>query len=188
MKFRMLLLLPLAFALSAGQELLTNGDFEQDLSVGWTVDTAGYGYATFNRATGYEPDPDYEAMDSLYTGAAMARLAAGRRRARPEPAPFVPCCVRARPGFLDLLAGRGRRRSATSTPAATASARPAIYYHDANCTWTPTSTFSLIEVTDPSWNDYELNVADELGEHLPGVNPGDVSQVEVALLDTTAGG
>jgi hypothetical protein len=43
-------------------------------------------------------------------------------------------------------------------------------------------------VTDSLWSDYELDVADELSMHLPGVDPGDVTKIEVALVDTTSGG
>jgi hypothetical protein len=187
MKVRILLLLPLVFVLSVGQELLTNGDFEQELSVGWTVDTTGYGYATFNRATGYDGDPDYEVMDSLYSGAASAKLlqvvdVPGPNLRLTFSAAFAlgPTSSTCWPvaavtvGYLDSAGNRlGETR---------------FYYHDINCTWSPASTLSLIEVTDPGWNDYELDIAGELSDHLPGIDPGDISQVEVALLDTTAGG
>ncbi|MEO0216642.1 MAG: hypothetical protein ABIL14_06470 [candidate division WOR-3 bacterium] len=41
----------------SAQNLITNGDFEQDISVEWTKDTSGY-YIYIDRATNYEPDPD----------------------------------------------------------------------------------------------------------------------------------
>jgi hypothetical protein len=63
-----------------------------------------------------------------------------------------------------------------------------IYSHDTLCTWTPSPTLSLIEVTDTNWTHYHLDLVEELSEHLPGVNPNLIDQVEVALFDTTSGG
>jgi hypothetical protein len=184
---KVLLLVTAALGLTFGQNLLVNGDFEQELAVGWVQDTAGYGYKTFGRDTAYQPDPDFEALDSLYSGNGISKL--GQIVDVPGPALHLSfsanfgigggsstcwpvACVAV--GYLD---SDGNRLGETR-----------FYYHDSYCTWTPTSTFSLIEVTDPAWNQYELDVADELSLHLPGVDPGDVSRVEVALLDTTAGG
>jgi ABC-type amino acid transport substrate-binding protein len=63
-----------------------------------------------------------------------------------------------------------------------------IYHHNSYCTWVPTGTLSLIEVTNPDWTQYDIDIAQEIAQHLPGVNPADVRQVRVALADTTAGG
>jgi MOSC domain-containing protein YiiM len=41
-----------------GENLLTNGAFEQPLSVGWLQATSGSN-VTINRATTYDPDPDF---------------------------------------------------------------------------------------------------------------------------------
>ena len=187
MTTKTLLLIPLALTLAFGQNLLTNGDFEQDLSVGWVQDTGGYGYKTFGRDTVYQPDPDYEALDSIYSGNGIGKLS--QTVDVPGPALHLSfwasfalgggssscwpvACMEV--GYLDA---DGNRLGATR-----------FYYHNSYCTWTPSGTLSLIEVTDPAWNQYELDVADELSLHLPGVNPGDVCRIEVALVDTTSGG
>ena len=58
MKLKLLTVLCLGAALALGQNLLTNGDFEQDLTVGWTYTDSGYGTHYADRQTGYQPDPD----------------------------------------------------------------------------------------------------------------------------------
>jgi len=65
---RRLVLIPvlLLAAVAFGQELLVNGDFEQDLSVGWTRIDSGTVTHEANRDVGYEPDPDYEAYVYTY--------------------------------------------------------------------------------------------------------------------------
>ncbi len=60
-----LLLVTAALSAALAQNLLVNGDFEQPLDSGWTADTGGPGYKTIARDAGYQPDPDYEVMDSL---------------------------------------------------------------------------------------------------------------------------
>jgi hypothetical protein len=47
------------------ENLLTNGAFEQPLGTGWLQATSGVN-VTINRATTYDPDPDYEAY--VYKG------------------------------------------------------------------------------------------------------------------------
>jgi hypothetical protein len=184
----MYILLPLlVLSLGFGQELLTNGDFEQELSVGWVHDTGGYGYVTWNRGTGYQPDPDYEFMDSLYSGSGFSRL----RQVVDAPGVVLELSFWAAFGIggtsstcwpvsgvnveyydaSDVLLGQTR-----------------FYYHNEYCTWTPSGTLSLIEVTNPDWTQYSLNIAEELNQNLPGVNPGDVAKIGIALVDTTAGG
>ena len=187
MTTKALLLVLLALGLAFGQNLLTNGDFEQDLSVGWVQDTNGYGYWTVARDTTYQPDPDYEAMDSLYSGSGICKLS----QTVDVPGPALHLSFSASFGIgagssscwpvayveVGYLDSDGSRLGETR-----------FYYHNSYCTWTATSNLSLIEVTDPAWHDYELDVADELSLHLPGVDPGDVSRIEVALVDTTSGG
>jgi hypothetical protein len=173
-------------AVVLGQNLLTNGDFEQELTVGWTASQYSGAYVAIDRDASLQPDPDYEARDSLY-GYGWAKLAqvvdvpgvtvgldfwARFEIAGTSTTCWPVACVTV--GYLDAASTRlGETR---------------IYYHNSYCTWTPTSTLSLIEVTSPDWTEYELNVADELSQHLPGIDPGAVAKLEVALYDTTAGG
>jgi hypothetical protein len=186
-KLNLLALLPLVAALAIGQNLLVNGDFEQDLTVGWTTTTGGSGYGLSTRSTGYDPDPDYEAMDSLYAGAGWrlcsqtvdapgvmlnlefwAKFAIGGGSSTCWPV----ACITV--GYLDAADNQlGETR---------------FYYHNSYCTWVPSATLSLHEVTNPDWSQYDMNVADELSANLPGVNPGDVAKIRVGLYNYTAGG
>jgi hypothetical protein len=179
-----ILLVSLLAVIGFGQNLLTNGDFEQDLSVGWSRDT--YGVTYIGRDVGYQPDPDYEAFDSLwYYG--WSRLY------QTVDVPGVTLVLEFWAKF-DIYGA-----SSSCWPVASVNlsyldasnnvlGETRVYYHDQYCTWIPTGTLSLIEVTNPDWNQYTIDVAQELSANLPGVNPGDVSKVTVALSDTTAGG
>jgi hypothetical protein len=187
MKVKVLLVIALALGLASAQNLLTNGDFEQDLTVGWTQTQGGGSYVTFDRSTDYQPDPDYEARDSIYSGNGCGMLS----QTVDVPGPLTTL------SFQAAFAIYGASSSCWPVACVTVGYCDAssnllgetrYYYHDSYCTWAPTSTLSLINVTDPNWNRYELNVADELNQHLPGVNPGMVTKLRVALFDTTAGG
>ncbi|MBM3322646.1 hypothetical protein FJY69_04130 [candidate division WOR-3 bacterium] len=182
-----LLLVPALLGLAAGQNLLVNGDFEQLLTTGWTATQGGSGYGVTDRQTHYHPDPDYEARDSLYAGAGWRRLA---QRVN------VSSVVLDVSFWAKFQIGGG---SSTCWPVAcvvvgyynatnTLLGETRFYYHNSYCTWTSSSTLHLIEVTNPDWTRYSFNVAEELAQNLPGVNPAQVQRVEVALFDTTSGG
>jgi hypothetical protein len=181
---KIVLLLALTLALGFSQNLLENGDFEQDLSVGWSRDT--YGTTYIGRDVGYQPDPDYEALDSLY-------YYGWSRLYQTVDVPGVTLIL----DFWAKFEIYGPSSSCWPVASVNLSYLDAsnnvlgetrVYCHDQYCTWVPTSTLSLIEVTNPGWNQYTIDVAQELGANLPGVNPGEVSKVTVALSDTTAGG
>ncbi|MFO7650700.1 MAG: hypothetical protein R6X13_05085 [bacterium] len=186
MKMKLLALLPLVAAVALGQNLLINGDFEQDLTVGWTYTDSGYGTHQADRQTSYDPDPDYEAMAYQYDNPGWARLA------QRVDAPGVLLQLSFRASFLQTGG------TSSCWPAACVS----VCYYDGSSTllgetryfystyanWTPSPTLSLHRVNDPAWADYSLNVAEEISTNLPGVDPGDVAQVEVALLAYTYSG
>jgi hypothetical protein len=185
---KLVLLLPLLLGLGFGQNLLLNGDFEQPLSTGWTETHEGYGIITFDRQTYYDPDPDYEAMDSIYSGAGSTRLT----QIVEVPGPLLQLNFTAK-----FALGGGT--SSTCWPVASFAVsyydaldnklgETRFYLHDSNCTWIATPTLSLIEVSSLDWQNYQLNIADELNTNLPGVDPALVMRVGVALFDTTAGG
>jgi hypothetical protein len=184
---KLVLILPLLVAAGFAQELLTNGDFEQDLSVGWTQSYGGLGTPTFDRSTAYQPDLDFEARCSLYSGAGWCRL--GQTVDVPGPTLAL--------SFWASFADSGT--SSTCWPVAYVSVvykdadgnalgETRVYHHDAYCTWFSGPTLHLIDVPDHDWHEYTLDIASELNTNLPGVNAGDVNKVEVALADTTAGG
>ncbi len=184
---RLLFLLPALLAATAfGQNLLTNGDFEQELTVGWTFTGSGTGTHTADRATTYQADPDYEAMTYQWDNPGDARLG----QTVMVPGPLVE---------LEFSASFAESGGVTTCwPAACFS----VCYYDAGSTllgetryyystyadWVPSPTLSLYRVTDPSWAQYNLNVVDELARNLPGVNPGEVAKIDVALYSYTYSG
>jgi hypothetical protein len=180
MKLKLLTVLCLGAALALGQNLLTNGDFEQDLTVGWTYTDSGYGTHYADRQTGYQPDPDYEAHTYQLDNPGWARLA------QRVDAPGVLLDL----SFWACFAESGG--TSTCWPAACFSVcyydagsvllGETRYYYSTYADWVPSPTFSLHRVNDPAWAQYNLNIAEEISTNLPGVDPGAVASVEVALL------
>ena len=74
MKKLLLLMIPVLVTAVSASEMLVNGDFEQELTVGWTFTDSGTGTHTCDRATDYHPDPDYEAQTYQYDNPGWARL------------------------------------------------------------------------------------------------------------------
>ncbi len=182
----LILFLPIVLGISAGQELLTNGDFEQELSVGWSYADSGYGTHQALRGTGYDPDPDYEAWVYQYDNPGWTRLSQTVNV----------------PGVALTLSFWAKFSQSGGTSTCWPAACFQVCYHDANdnllgetryfystyATWVPSPTLSLYRITNPDWNYYELNIADEITQNLPGVNPGDVAKVKVALWSYTYSG
>ena len=179
---RKLVLLAPLLLLSAGfgQELLVNGDFEQELTVGWTYTDSGYGTHWAVRDPGYQPDPDNECQTYQYDNPGWARL---------EQVVDAPGTVLELSFWASFAESAG---TSTCWPAACfcvtyydAAMTPlgeTRYFYSTYANWTPSGTLSLYRVTDPNWAHYTLNVAEEIGNNLPGVNPSDVARVGVALL------
>jgi hypothetical protein len=171
--------------LGLGQGLLVNGDFEQDLSVGWKLDTSGT-YIGVDRIQGYGPDSTWVARDSMY-GFGHSRLyqivdVPGSRLSLSFQAAFdssggsSSCWLVAAVvvGYYDsssTLLGQTR-----------------FYLHNPRCNWRSSGTLSLIDVKNKNWSQYSLDVSSELSQRLPGVNPGAIKKLGVALFDTTTGG
>lgn len=174
------LVLPMLLALGFGQELLQNGDFEQELTVGWTYTDSGYGTHWAARDPGYQPDPDYEAQTYQYDNPGWARLAQ----------------VVDVPGTVLQLSFWAKFEQTGGTSSCWPAACLCVTYYDAGmarlgetryvystyANWVPSPTLSLVRVSMPDWTNYTLDIADELATNLPGVNPGDVARIEVALL------
>ncbi len=181
-----ILLLPLLLAVAGGQNLLTNGDFEQPLTVGWTFTYGGTGTPSADRSTTYHPDPDYEAMTRQYDNPGWARLG----QTVMVPGPLVQL------EFWASFAESGG--VSTCWPAACFSVcyydlasnllGETRYYYSTYANWVPSPTLSLYRITNPAWQRYTLNVVDEVSQNLPGVNPGDIAQIEVALYSYTYSG
>jgi hypothetical protein len=184
---RMMMLLPLLLVVGFGQQLLTNGGFEQDLSVGWIQELSGGGTQQIARDANYCPDLDMEAMAYQNAGPGWVRLS------QMVDVPGVAVTLSFQAKFEIYGA------SSTCWPVAAVvvgyyDANSALlgetryYCHDQYCNWTPSGRLSLINITAPDWLTYNLDVAQEVSENLPDVDPGAVSKVAIALYDTTAGG
>ncbi len=178
----------LVIGISNAGPLLTNGDFEQDLSVGWTKSEFWPSiYDTTDRATNYNPDPDYEVRVKKYDYAYVKlsqvvdiyttdlEFSVDAKLYAHEYTPAAPYWATASIilAYLDedeSLLGQTR-----------------ICYNTPDCPYTNSSTFHMIVVTDPNnWYNYSFNIDDEL-TNLSGVTPGDIAKIEVALYDTTNG-
>lgn len=185
--FRLLFALPVLFGLVLGQNLLTNGNFEQELSVGWSPVMSGLGSHSAERAVWRHPDPDYECWVQQYDGSGSTRL---------EQTVNVPHVNLDFSFAAQFAIGGG---SSTCWPVASVileylNASGAMlgetrfYYHNAYCNWVPTSTVSLIDIGSPDWMSYNLNVAEEIRDNLPGMNASQVRKIRVAFYDYTSGG
>ncbi|UCG93264.1 MAG: hypothetical protein JSV97_06090 [candidate division WOR-3 bacterium] len=178
----------LIIGISNAGVLLTNGDFEQELDIGWTQRIQGSNsYDTLNRATGYDPDPDYEVKVRKYDAAYMKlyqtvnipttdlefSVNANLYAYEYDPADTFWASASVTLFYLDNdnnVLGQTR-----------------ICYNSPHCPYTNSDFFHMIEATSPNnWHNYSFNIDDELVE-LPGVNPADIAKIEVALYDTTNG-
>ncbi len=185
---RKLVLIPVLLLAAAafGQELLVNGDFEQDLTIGWTRLDSGSGTHDVVRDPGYQPDPDNEVFVYQYDNPGSTTLI----QTVDVPCPLLQL------SFQACFVESGG--SSTCWPAACVS----VFYYDATdavlgeskfyystyATWTPSPTLGLHQITTPDWNDYSLNIQEELATNLTGVDPAQVTKVGVALVSYTTGG
>lgn len=184
--YLVLLSIVFLFSFAFSQELLTNGDFEQELTVGWTHLQYGSGTHITNRDTLYHPDPDYEGYAYQWDNPGWARLS----QTVDVPGPMLEL------NFTACFAESGGTSSCW--PAACFSVcyldaddtvlGETRYYYSTYANWTTTSTLSLVRLYDPSWTNYTLDIAEELSNNLPGVDPGAVVKVEVALYAYTYSG
>jgi hypothetical protein len=175
-------------ALGSASVLLTNGDFEQDLSIGWTSMISGQlSTDTIDRATNYDPDPDYEVRVKKYD-AAYAKVSQTVDIPTTDLQFAVDCKLYAHEyDPLDVY---------------WATAAVVLYYLDAgdnllgqtricfnspHTPYTNSNVFHMIEVpSSTEWYDYSFNVNDEL-DNLSGIDAADIAKIEVALYDTTDG-
>ena len=175
-----LLLLAGIFRPVAAQELLTNGDFEQALDVGWK-DTVRSLAGTFL----------FERSDTLGSAGCAARVLKGL-------ASFAALTQQVNVvNHHLLLSFDGRFRigggSSTCWPVAAVIVRyqngagaelgnTKFVLHNEYSTWSNSDTAHLIEITAPGeWHPYQLDIAQELNDNLAGVNPADIAQVRVEI-------
>ena len=161
-----------------GANLLTNGDFEQDLSVGWTQTINGIG--TITRSLTYHPDPDYEVYVYKADGNGWIELSQAIDTE-----------------ITDLVFSVDAKLYiyATSSQCWSGAAVCVFYLNESDdvlgetricaassaCPWYDNDTCHIIQAPDTSWNSYTLYVDNELLS-LPGITPSEVAKIEVALI------
>jgi hypothetical protein len=178
----------LALVTSAPANMFVNGDFEQPLDVGWQQDTFNLaGYYSFDRwDTLGQPTPGYAGRVYKYlayyaslgqtadvpdanvtlTFDARLQLAGGSSTCWPTGAVIV--------SYLDA----GGTELGTSM----------IILRNEYNTWRESDTLKFHDVQVPGeWTSYELNVAEEIADFLPGVNAADVHKVRIQLYSYTNG-
>ncbi len=178
----------LVIGISNAGPLLTNGDFEQDLSIGWT-ETSYYPTSldTIDRATTFHPDPDYEVRVKKYDYAYQRlsqtvdiwttdlEFSVDARLYAHEYTPTAPYWATA----AIVLVYRDNNNTRLG--------ETRICYNSPHVPYTNTSTFHMVVVTDGNnWYNYSFNIDDEL-TNLSGVTPSDIAKIEVAFYDTTNG-
>jgi hypothetical protein len=183
------IMLALAFTgIVIAGDLMINGNFEQDLTTGWTQLSSGVNII-IDRATTYDPDADYEAQVYEGVGSGFASLyQAVDLQSMPLNQLQFSCKAKlyAYDNDADTLC-----YAATAVivsylnQAGAALGETRICQFTAPCDWANNSTTHLITVADSLWHNYSFNVATELG-NLPGVNPSNVKMIKVAMYDTTA--
>jgi len=180
MKYFTLLLISslLFFGQVMGGELVTNGEFEQSLSIGWTEQRVG-GSIVINRATNYDPDPDYEARVYKGTGTGYARLYQIIDILTTNLDFTVNAKLYAYDNYVGAWAGAAVIIAYINKYGATLG-QTYICARSPGCPWTNTSTSHIIPAPNTLWNNYTFNINDELA-NLSGVNPSLVKQIQVSL-------
>jgi hypothetical protein len=143
----------------SARELLQNGDFEQDLSIGWTEMVADWdGDHTIDRSVSHHPDPDHEAMirKYLYGYASLGQtvpvenphllLSADLR--------FQNQCQPNSEGKFSASALRIEYRDADGL----ALGETRIYHGTENCDWVDSPTLHLIAAQPSLWTRHRLGV------------------------------
>jgi len=180
---RLLVLLAVCLPAAAG-ELFLNGGFELPLDSGWTIDSGGHARATFSRDTGLQPDPDYEARTHLGPADGYASLT----QTVPVPGPRLTfkadLCLYAHFTEPTNWAAAGCRITYLDSARAPLG-ETRIYVATARCPWQSSSTLHLIPAADSFWHSYELDIAAELLDNLPGVDTSLVRFISVGLKDTS---
>lgn len=167
---------------------LLNGDFEQELNIGWIKNTAGLNYSdAIERARNLDSDDDYELMiEKVNAGhikllqtidvsttslnfSVSAKLQAIEHNSYASYWAAAAICLRYLNESNQLL---GETRITHKSP---------------NCPWQNNEKLHLINVPNPdNWYTYGFNINDELA-NLSAVNLSDIKKIQVVLMDTTNG-
>ncbi len=187
MKHGLMLFILLCGAVLAGN-LLNNGDFEQDLTVGWTLDSLiGSALDTVDRAIEFEPDPDNEVRLKKFDKAHIFL-----HQSLSVPTTDLDFSVNAKlyaleENILEVYWAAAGIFIEYLDLNDSLLGQTIICYKTMHCIWYDTDTRHHITTVDTmNWNAYAFNLNDEL-VNLPGVNPAQIAGLRVALFDTTNG-
>ncbi len=165
--------------------LLSNSNFEQPLTTGWSRDSVGINFI-IDRATNYDPDPDYEARVQMNTDIGYAKL-------------YQRVDI---PGVNLMFSCNARLVATTTSSTCWAGTALIIGYLNASntllgetmicrrtaaCPWQNTTTRHLIDAVDTLWHNYGFNISNELA-NLPGVNPANIARIEISLHSQCSSG
>ncbi len=153
-----------------------NGDFEQDLSVGWTVDGISAGFGGAERVVNGDGDDDYELhIWRVLTGSTVRAFQVASIQDLNQTVSFRAKLV----SSDNWLYGQGYALAfVVYKDASGATLGYTLYYQSPmGCSNSP--TVHCVQVTDNDWHTYSLNIADELKTHLPGVDPSSVAGIRV---------
>ena len=175
------LILILAIGLCFASNYITNGDFEQVQSVGWTQ--SSYGSATITRGTAYDPDPDYEIY--LYKASGTTGHATLQQTVD-IPTTHIDFKVTAKLWAWDNYSGAWAGAAVVvgylnASNQLLGDTKICMFSYD--CPWTNSPTCHIMQIYDSLWHDYEFNIHEELA-NLPGVDAAEVAKIRVTLVDS----
>ncbi|MGQ9535417.1 MAG: hypothetical protein ACUVTF_09365 [bacterium] len=154
---KLFLILVIFFAFGSGGNWLTNGDFEQDLSMGWNAFHGGSS-VYIDRATTYETDPDYELRLEKGSGNGFANLSQVIDITIPSEFNFsIKAKLYAYDNNADTLTYAGAAiRVIYRNVSGTFLGETKICQFTAPCPWKNIPTCHLIIASDSLWHTYSL--------------------------------
>jgi len=158
-------------------ELLANGDFELPLDAGWSSEIDGTG-VTIDRQINFDTDLDYEARITKTSGLGYGRV--GQVVAVPGgDAVFSAELTSSADAILEAWAVAGVMLTYYDT-AGTPLGETFIGSLGGVCPWMDSPTFHMILTQTGVWETHAFALQEELA-NLPGVDPGALASVRIAL-------
>jgi hypothetical protein len=162
-----------------GAELLTNGDFEQSISTGWTLESSGGEY-TLNRDVFFHGDPDYEAQAHKYlTGYASMNQTVDVSNLNlyfSADVRFSNICDDNTYGYYSASAIRIQYQNSEGTTIG----ETRIFNGTTHCDWVNTGTLHLIPQAGDEWHHIGILIDEEI-QSIPDLNPDDVKRITTSL-------
>jgi hypothetical protein len=159
-------------------ELIANGDFEEDLTVGW-FQRNDASSATILRTLTAHPDPDYEATLTVANG--VGELGLFQRFQVPNLELTISADLWTTgdgTGGAWTVAGlmltyRDRQRTALGNTA--------IVYTSRDCPWVDSPTLHIVYTGFETWETVNYELSDLLAS-LPGVDPAEIEWLDVEVM------